>query len=171
MNVPRPSCRCQPGCGALVPVVDGPTHAYISSVPACWHVYGEVLALEYTDPEYAALHRLTVDAYAVQYPHNPDRRNRQSAGVHLMSLCAVLERGFDVDNATTVIGKSVHAQRRRGGTWPHLLPQSLGDRTVVDIHAAVGPQDHLQRVRLWADSAWRAYFEHHATVRAWLDAA
>ena len=35
-----------------------------------------------------------VDSYAVQHAANPDQRNRQSAAVHLMSLCASLEQGI-----------------------------------------------------------------------------
>jgi len=34
-----------------------------------------------------------VDSYAVQHATNPDRRNRQSIAVHLVSLCAGQERG------------------------------------------------------------------------------
>ena len=33
-----------PGCGASVPDVDCPVHAYIRSAPGCWQLYGEVLA-------------------------------------------------------------------------------------------------------------------------------
>ena len=36
-----------------------------------------------------------VDAYAAQHPTNPDRRNRQSVAIHLMSLCAGIEHRLD----------------------------------------------------------------------------
>jgi hypothetical protein len=56
------------GCGAIFEDREGPTHRYTESSPACWAAYGEVVAREYSDSSYAALHGLTVDAYAVQHP-------------------------------------------------------------------------------------------------------
>jgi hypothetical protein len=56
------------GCHALFPDVDGPVHRYMESSPGCWASYGEVLVREYTEPSYFGVHRLTVDAYAVQHP-------------------------------------------------------------------------------------------------------
>lgn len=71
------------GCGALVPQVDGPTHRYMGSSPGCWHVYGEVLSREYSDRSFGALHRLTVDSYAVQHPGaHPRKRFSPSASSH-----------------------------------------------------------------------------------------
>jgi hypothetical protein len=40
----------------------------------------------------ATVAQQVVDSYMVQHPGNPDRRNRQSVAVHLMSLCASLEQ-------------------------------------------------------------------------------
>lgn len=80
-------------CGALVPQTAGPTHRYMESSPGCWSVYGEVLVREYTDALYASLHRLTVDAYAVQHPGRPSPQSIQSVAVHLISLCLILDRG------------------------------------------------------------------------------
>ena len=59
------------GCGARVPKMDGPTHRYMEASPGCWHVYGQVLARDYTDPFLRAVHRLTTDTYAVQHPGRP----------------------------------------------------------------------------------------------------
>lgn len=75
-------------CGALVPKIDGPTHAYFGNNAGCWQLFGEVLARDYADYQHGALHNLAVDTYAVQHPRNADRRNRQSVGVHLISLRA-----------------------------------------------------------------------------------
>ena len=71
------------GCGALVPVTDGPTHPYIGASPGCWAIYGEVLAREYGEYAYPPVHRLTVDAYAAQHPGVPSRRSIQSVAIHL----------------------------------------------------------------------------------------
>ena len=37
-------------CGALVPDMSGPTHPYMESSPGCWHVYGEILVRQFSDP-------------------------------------------------------------------------------------------------------------------------
>lgn len=161
--------RC--GCGASTPDMEGPTHAYFGSTPGCWHLFGEVMARDYADYSHGALHNLAVDTYAAQHPHNPDRRNRQSVGVHLISLCAILERNVTAARASTLIGDIAFTQRRRGWEWPHLVPEWLGAVTITDVHDASGPEAHREQVRLWASSVWDAFSEHQPTVRSWLDAA
>ncbi len=89
------------GCGAVFEDREGPTHRYLESSPGCWASYGEVLAREYSDfPAYGALHRLTVDTYAVQHPGRPSPQCIQSVALHLMSLCLVLEREIEPRRAT-----------------------------------------------------------------------
>jgi hypothetical protein len=55
--------------------------------PACWARYGELLSVQYSDPERMAFHQLIVDTYAVQHPDGDDPRAIQSVGIHLMTLC------------------------------------------------------------------------------------
>jgi Family of unknown function (DUF5946) len=151
-----------------VPDIDGPVHAYIRVAPGCWQRYGEVLAREYGRGGFGSAHRLTVDTYAVQHPQNRDRRNRQSVALHLMSLCLVLGRGEDMQRARSAIAE--HAERHRGSEFPWLEPPaSLGELTVLDVHAAQGPAEHVEGVRAWAASAWNVWSQHHARVRGWLD--
>ena len=85
------------GCGALVPRVSGAAHKYIGALAGGWAIYGEVLAKEYS--EYRILrsaHRLTVDAYAVQHPGNPNPQAIQSVTIHLVGLYLVLQLGNEV---------------------------------------------------------------------------
>jgi hypothetical protein len=158
--------RCV-GCGGLVPQMDGPTHRYMESSPGCWHVYGKVLSREYSDPAFGALHRLTVDSYAVQHPGRPGPQAIQSVCVHLISLYLVLERGLAVGYATRVIGEAARTKERLFWLTP---PKSLGDITVSDVADVADPVGHEKRVRAWAEAAWSAWAEHHATVRAWVPA-
>ena len=150
-------------CGAIVPTVDGPTHEYMLSSPGCWAVYGEVLAREYQDPAFAALHRLTVDAYAVQHPGEPVPAARRSVFFHLMSLCLVLERGCPPREATEVLQR-LGAEK----PLPEWLepPEARGRLTVVDVHGVEGPEAHVTAVERWARSAWNAWSEHHDRVRS-----
>jgi hypothetical protein len=145
-----------------VPDEQGPTHRYLGASPGCWRLYGEVLAREYSDLAFAVVHRLTVDAYAVQHPGRPSPQTIQSVHVHLIGLCLVLERQADPSWATRVIGEATRAKGRF--TWLE-PPASMGAVSVADVVAATTPEAHLEAVRVWARSAWSAWAVHHETVR------
>jgi hypothetical protein len=151
----------------VVPDISGPVHAYIDSAPGCWRAYGEVLAREYSDARCWSVHRLTVDAYAVQHPGKPSRRAIQSECGHLVSLCLVLERGGDPSSAASM---QLALRHRDSFRWLP-PPESMGQLTVVDVAAARMPADHVRLVREWARCAWEAWADHHETVRGWLAAA
>lgn len=156
--------RC-PGCGAEFPDIEGPTHRYMISSPGCWGAYGEVLAREYGDPAYFAVHRLTVDAYAVQHPGSTDRQSVQSVGVHLVRLCLVFEHGLRPEQANRAMleaGRSKHLF-----TWLE-PPDSPGPTTVADVVSATNVERHRELVRTWARHAWEAWSVHHPKIRAWL---
>lgn len=158
------TCKCF-SCGGVFPDIDGPTHRYMSSSPGCWSVYGEVLAHEYSDPTYFEVHRLTVDAYAVQHPGHTDRQSIQSVGVHLIRLCLFLEHGLTAENANDAMleaGKNKHS-------FVFLEPpQSFGSITAADIYKAKSAKEHKAIVREWAQTAWEAWSMHHDIIREWL---
>ena len=157
-----------PGCGARFPVLEGPVHEYMEASPACWHAFGQVLAREYAEPALFAVHRLSVDSYAVQHPGGTSRQAIQSVGVHLARLCLFLERGLTADEANAAmlgVGKikaSMHFLSR---------PPSLGAITVADIVVTPNVNQHARVVGQWARAAWEAWSEHHETIRAWAKAA
>jgi hypothetical protein len=167
------------GCGALVPDVDGPTHAYLDASPGCWELFGQILAREYREfrhpmadrREVRLSVRLTVDAYAVQHPgvsgrSARDRRAIHSVAVHLISLYLVLERGLPADAATEGMRRALRDRER----FRHLEPPgSLGEVTVVDVLAAKDLAEHEALARRWARSAWEAWSPHHETIRRWAE--
>ena len=93
MATDRDTVVACPGCGAVVPDIEGPTHAYIGAGPGCWAAWGEFQARSFASPAIAAVQPLAVDVYAVQHPGLAERRAIQSVWVHLVSLCLILERG------------------------------------------------------------------------------
>lgn len=153
------------GCGGSFADSAGPTHRYLESSPGCWAAYGEVLVREYSDPVYYRIHRLTVDAYAVQHPGRPSPQCIQSVAVHLISLCLVLERGVAMTRATAAIQAAVEHKERYIWLAP---PPSLGSMTVADVQRAKNAEEHERLVRAWAESAWTAWSPHHATIQNWL---
>jgi hypothetical protein len=120
---------------------------------------------EYGEFGNPAIHRLSVDTYAVQHPGVPERRSIQSVAVHLMGLCLVLERGWLPAGVTKRMGAFVERAR------PQWLdpPEPNGRLTVEHALAALDADDHAARVREWAADVWLAWSRHHAQVNAWLD--
>jgi hypothetical protein len=161
---PMKSSSCM-GCGAVLPNLDGPTHAYMESSPACWSIYSEVLAREYDDRKLLeSVHRLTVDAYAVQHPGRESAQCIQSVAGHLISLCAVLENGASNEWATKLIREAVRIKGRFKWLQP---PRSMGSVTIADVWKTQSAAEHEKAAREWASSVWTAWSQHHATVRSW----
>jgi len=154
-----------PGCGAVFPEVAGPTHGYIESSAACWNAYGQILARQYTVPAWMELNRLTVDTYAVQHPGQLCRQSTQSVGAHLTALYAVLELGYSPKAATRLLRRAVEVIE-----FSYLpTPKSVGSVTVGDLLPVGTLVEHREQVTAWATSAWEAWQEHHAQVRAWVE--
>jgi len=155
-----------PGCGVLLPDQDGPTHRYLESSPACWALYGEILAREYSDLRYRQVHRLTVDAFAAQHPGRMSPQTIQSAAVHLISLHHVLERGYTMQQATQAMASAVSKGK---GQYVWLTPPASlkSEITVADVLKVTTVEEHLSAVRAWAVSVWHAWSHHHKTIREW----
>ena len=152
------------GCGAVFGPGDGPTHPYIESSPACWAAFGAVVAREFADPTWFAVHQLTVDSYAVQHPGRPSPRSLRSVGLHLIGLFTVLEVGLEPHQATKAIQSAARDRSRFDWLEP---PADRGSITVADVIRAGSAAEHARVVRDWAESTWRAWSPHHATIRTW----
>lgn len=156
-----------PGCAGLFPPTDAPTHAYIGASPGCWAVYCEVLGREYGEQRNPRWHRHTVDAYAASHPGVESRRSIQSVAGHLIALHLLIDRGLEPSFVIKAIGAAV----RSAPTFHWLEPPSFaGAMNILDIAATTTTQQHERAVYAWAESVWRAWQPHHATVRAWADA-
>lgn len=154
------------GCGAEFPNIVGPTHEYMLSSPGCWEAYGRVLAQEYENRAYARLHRLTVDAYAVQHPGIDCPKARNSVGIHLSRLCLMFDWGWSVERANDAM-LVITAKKQH---YPWLSPPA--DRSAITIQHVLETGDasgHLRTVEDWAKSAWQAWADHHETVRRWVE--
>lgn len=163
MGIP-PVSTCA-GCGLALPHRQGPTHAYLGASAACWALYGEVLAREYSEPAYFGIHQLTVDVYAVQHPGVPERRSIQSVALHLITLCLILEDGVD-----PIQGPKLHRRLAKHHRFRWLEPPHPNGRlTVADVRRATSRPGHERTVEAWARDVWRAWAPHHATVRRWID--
>jgi Family of unknown function (DUF5946) len=154
------------GCRGLVPAEDGPIHRYMTASPGCWRIYTELGA---GSMPRTARSPLTVDAYAVTHPGVPGPQSTPSVWVHLVTLCAVVEKAWAVEHAVRLRRVGADAFDR----WPWLdRPASMGEITVVDVERAMeaGDADRAgELVEAWIDAAWGAWSTDHPAVRARLD--
>jgi hypothetical protein len=152
-----------PGCGARLADLDGPTHAYMTSSPACWAAFNTVIAREFSDPGLMDVHRLTVDAWAVQHPGDGSRRAIQSVGLHLARLWVQLDRGLEGEAANAaMLGFAA-----RKADLPVLDPPSRFSITIDEAAGAAAPEAHRAAVRRWATATWADWSDHHQFIRSW----
>ena len=154
-------------CGGFFPDIEGPVHRYMDSSPGCWSDFGELMAMHYSDPRYREVHRIAVDAYAAQHPGSAQSRQAiQSVGVHLVRLYLFLEHGLGEEKANDAICLAAKSKNQFFALKP---PSSFGLITVADILKESELDDHKQAVRQWASSVWKAWANHHDTIRDWAD--
>ena len=145
-----------PECGAAAPDGGG---------AGCQKVFEEILAREFGDYRYGRVHRLTVDAYALQHPAQY-MRSAKSYVAHLTGIRAALE-----GDPTAATNRAVQQwlSRPRALTRPdHPPPRQRGALTVVHVHEASGPDQHVHRVRAWAASTWEAWRDYHTMAKDWI---
>ena len=109
-------------CGAVVP----------GGVAGCFALFGQIMALEYSDPAYGAVNLLAVDAHALQHPEDHGVKNNP---FHLIRLCWLLEHGGDPR-----LGQGprwLQVQFDGNPEIPVLEPPAdRGKVTVVDVYGA-----------------------------------
>lgn len=157
--------RCV-GCGSVLKRLDGPTHKYMASSPACFALFNKLLACEYSDISLRRTHRLTVDAFAVQHPgQGQQRKEIQSVGLHLARLHLQLEHLRPPEQANDImLGLGKHKE-----TLIYLEPPKEFAMTVADVADFAGTPLHARKVTEWAQSAWDAWSAHHDYIRRWAD--
>lgn len=128
----------------------------------CQRLFEEILAREFGDYRYAREHRLTVDVYALQHP-TEYMRSAKSYAAHLTGMYAALERGGTAES-NRAVQKWLNGPRT---FWrpDHPAPLQRGPLTILHIHEAGDPEEHVRRVREWARSAWDAWRDYHQVAR------
>jgi hypothetical protein len=155
------------GCRGLVSDEDGPIHRYMTASPGCWRIHTELGAGSMPRTPRSPL---TVDAYAVTHPGVPGPQSTPSVWIHLVTLCAIIEKGWAVEHAVRLRRVGADAFDR----WPWLdRPDLMGDVTAVDVARAleVAGDDPTAAdlVEAWIDAAWGAWSAHHPAVRTRTD--
>jgi hypothetical protein len=131
-------------------------------------LFDEVLAREFGDYRYAREHRLMVDVYSLQHPAEY-MRSAKSYAAHLTGAYAALERGdtAEVNRAVQIwLNGPQNFQRPENPD-----PRQRGPLTIVHVHEARTPDEHVRRIREWAQSAWDAWRGYHHQARQWIEEA
>ena len=138
-------------CGAVVS--DGKA--------GCLKIFEEILAREFSDYRYGRIHRLTVDAYSLQHPASY-MRSGKSFAAHLTGMCSALEYEDSLDINRTM---QKWLSRNPKIDKPPQLSEHRGDLTIMYIHSAANAEEHIKRVREWAQSVWGAWSVYHDLAR------
>lgn len=119
---------------------------------ACADAFDLVLAREFSDPAYFAVHQLTVAAYRLEHPEGT---GEHTLAVLQAALRAAVDDGLD--------GPALRVVVRRAGVRLRADPPPARERRTSDgpsgIHAvarAGGAQEHCALVRAWAARVVRA---------------
>ena len=138
--------RC-PSCNAAV----------YGGIDACREFFESLLGQEYTAYRFAKVHRMMVDAYALQHPAEY-MKSGKSFAAHLTGALAVIEH----DDAETVnrmvqtwLSSNPAIERPADPTPPY------GSLTVLDCFEENDPDKYRQVVRQWLESAWQAWADYH----------
>jgi hypothetical protein len=148
-------------------------HVYLGASSGCWKAYTDFVAWEYS--RYGSneivkdLHRLAVDTYASQHGANQDRRNIQSAQIHLVSLYLHLRRGLSLDHAHAA--KKYLAETKPSMAWLE-PPDFAGALSIADVPIDPCTEEYREFVLAWADTVLAAWMEKHGgTIAALADLA
>ena len=98
-----------------------------------------------------------MDAYALQHP-DEYMRSGKSFAAHLTGICAALERE-DVFSVNQVVQRWLSTNPRIDK--PASIPKQRGSLTISYILNAEDTEEHIKRVREWAQHIWAAWSEHH----------
>lgn len=157
-----------PGCQALLPPMDGPTHRYIGASPACWALYSALQSGGEPPLHPAPATALLVDAYAAQHPGTPSPQAIQSVAVHILTLHGILAHGIGVDQALRL--RRLALQERAGsrhGRYTWLAPPDFsGTPTIAAIVAEPTPTARTAMVERYVEQIHHRWFNRHGTTIA-----
>ena len=153
----EPSGRC-PECGVEVQ----------GGRAGCQQLFDEVLAREFGDYRYAREHRLLVDAYSLQHP-DEYMRSAKSYAAHLTGAYVALEHGAVAEANRAILQWLNGSKALQRPDQP--AARERGTLTIRHVHMATDPDDHVRRVREWAESTWAAWQAYRAIAKQWTEEA
>jgi hypothetical protein len=150
---------------------------YGVSSQECQQAFNELLGKEAMEFGYPPVHRLIVDAYAVQHPPHSEYQHAlgiekrfieasiQSVVVHLFALYLAIEKKIPLLEISDHMSRFITYMDNQKIAWPELTPpDSVGMVMIPDLMNATNAQEYDQLAWQWALSAWNAWSEHHDLI-------
>ena len=150
------------GCGVELEYIEGETDPYQCSTSACWKIFNQLLAKEYSSPEYFVAHRFTADTYMVQHPSNISRASIQSVWIHLVALYLTLEREMPFPFIIRVM-TAITAPKQQYEWLTPPDPNRYKYR-VNDLINEITTENYSKIVKEWTMDVWLAWNEHHSKI-------
>jgi len=146
----------------MFPDIDGPTHTYLPAPAGCWAKFNEVLAKEFSRPEYWQAHRLTVDSYCAQHASGDDRRQVQSVAIHLAALYFNFEKHYSNERIAKLMNALIRKHKHQ---FPILNKPMFAEAiNVTHVLAATTADEHYALAENWARSVWQAWSKEHTRI-------
>ena len=151
-----------PGCGLSLPGAPARFRDRVNASAACWHLYGEVTAFEFSHlAQLSRHHQLLVDTYSAQHAGPGVPAIGPAFG--LIGLWMALEgqaSGLAVRAAHQYLAQ--HFQ-----DWPRFeRPVRVAQRTVFELALAESAADFERILREWALEVWTEWAPAHGAVAA-----
>lgn len=143
-------------CGGCGRTVEGGTEG-------CQARYEALLARDYENPAFFAVHRMFVDTYSLQHPERYCR-SAKSLAAHLVGLGQIVEEAISAASGGPALRSWLDGARV---LEKPPLPEARGEITLGEVEAIDEPGAWREAVRSWAVSTWQAYTELHPLARRW----
>jgi hypothetical protein len=129
----------------------------------CAARFQTLLARDYADVRFFGVHRMLVDAYALQHP-DVHCISTKSMLAHLCGLACAFEYSGSAP-LFAALKRSLDGVVAEAK--PH-LPEIPRTFTIEDVCGTDDPAEHATRVQNWARAMWDGYASLHGFARAWL---
>ena len=151
------------GCGVELEYIEGKTDPYECSTAACWTTYNQLMAKEFSEPDYFVAHRLTVDAYMTQHPSNTSIASVQSVWVHLVALYLTLEKETQSQFVSKIMAKITAPKIQ----FEWLTPPNPNSYKITanDLIQENTPEQYTELAKEWAKDVWNSWNEHHEKIK------
>jgi hypothetical protein len=146
----------QERCGGCGRIVEGGTEG-------CQARYEALLARDYEDAAFFAVHRMFVDTYSLQHPERYCR-SAKSLAAHLVGLGQIVEEGISAESGSPALRAWLDGNRQ---LEKPPLPDTRGEITLGDVEPIEEAGRWREAVRAWAESTWQAYAGLHPLARRW----
>lgn len=129
----------------------------------CRAEFDALLARDFSDARFFAMHRLFVDTYALQHP-DEFCRSAKSLAAHLVGLMQIVEGGASPASGDAALRAWLDGPRE---LEKPPVPAGRGAITLADVGQVDDPVAWREALRRWAESTWKAWEQLRPLARQW----